>query len=114
MEREPTLQKYKEIDFRCPFCRGELRFAIAVEREEEKMEKRKIEVVKLGEKLACLINDRINIEFSPIELVRLKGIFEYRAMKAGTYTDQTEEREMVAIFDKADRMYEKERKEIDG
>ena len=110
---EPSVQEYKEICIKCPFCRRELRFMVAIERKEEKMEKRKIEVVKLGEKLACLLNDRISIEFSPIEIVELKSIFEYRAMKAGTYTDQTEERERAEIFDEADRMYEKERKEWD-
>ena len=116
-EREPdtpTLQEYKEVDFRCPFCRNELRFAIAVERKEEKMEKRKIEVVKLGEKQECLLNDRVSIEFSPNELQAIKYAYTKSALNAESYSLQTEEREMHGIFEKAFGMWEKKRKERDA
>ena len=104
------MEKYREIKIVCPNCKRELRLAIA----EEEMEKRKIEVVKLGEKEGCFFNDRISIELSPSEIERLKGIFTFRALKAGTYVVQTAEREMHDVFGEAYKMWIEERKEKKG
>lgn len=106
MERD---EKYMGVQVVCPNCGRRLRFAV----KEEKMEKRKIEVVKVGEKTGCLLNDRISIEFSPNDLVSLKEIFEVRALKAASFSRQTEEREMVEVFDGAHRIWREERKEGD-
>ena len=106
------MEKYKEVRVVCPNCKREIRIAIEEEKEEEKMEKRKIGV-EIGEKSGCLINDRISVEFSPNELKWLKEIFEVRALKAGTYSRQTEERDMVEVFDEAYRTWREERKEGD-
>ena len=108
MERDG--KEYKEVLIVCPNCKREMRLAIA----EEKMEKRKIEVVKLGEKEGCIFNDRVSIELSPSEIERLKVIFTFRALKAGTYVVQTAEREMHDIFDEAYGMWRKERNEKKG
>lgn len=101
------MDKYKEVKIVCPNCKREIRFAIG----EKEMGKRKIEVVKLGEMLARLLNDRISIEFSPYELSTLGKIFELRAVRAETYGDQTQERCLYEIFEEAFELWEEKRKE---
>lgn len=78
------------------------------------MEKRKIEVVRIGEKSASGLNDRVSIEFSPHELEAMKQIFMTRAINAETYIGQTEEREMAEVFDEANRMRKEKRRKGDA
>ena len=74
---------------------------------------REIKVTKCGVWEDCEYNDRIIIEFSPMELLKFAQLFEQRALDAENYSDQTAEREMHDGFTTAREIWEKERREKD-
>ena len=74
---------------------------------------REIKVTKFNDQGACEFDDRISIEFMPIELFELKGIFEARALETKDFSKQGYEREMHDVFAAAREMWEKARREKD-
>lgn len=60
-----------------------------------------------GSPLNCELDDRISIEFSPSELLSLTIHFTAAAMKADTFSTQTEMREYREAFNRAHVMWEK-------
>ncbi len=71
---------------------------------------REIKVTKCGELLSCESEDRISIEFSPIDLLNLKEIFQIRALDATDYNKQADERGMRELFMRGRVMWENMRK----
>ena len=74
---------------------------------------REIKVTRCGDQEACELNDRISIEFSPLELLTFASLFEQRALAAETYSNQTAERTMHRGFLSARKMWVLAREEKD-
>lgn len=72
---------------------------------------REIKVTKCNDQGAYEFDDRISIEFMPIELFELKGLFEARALETKDFSKQGDEREMHDVFAAAREMWEKARRE---
>lgn len=67
---------------------------------------RVIKVAYYGDPIGRMSNDRLSIEFSPKELSSLKIHFTEQALKAKSYGEQTEMRELRETFISAYDMWD--------
>ena len=73
---------------------------------------RVIKVTRCGDQICSAFGDRVSIEFSPSELTSMVIHFHDQAMKAENYGTQTEMREMVDAFKKANEIWAEARRDI--
>ena len=62
-----------------------------------------------GDPDGCVFNDRVSIEFSPVELSMLRIHFTEQALEAKEYRTQTEMRGMREAFSDAYKVWEEGR-----
>ena len=76
-------------------------------------EQREIKVTKCGKHEGCEYNDRVSIEFSPVELTSLIHIFTDRAEIEKNYDRQDYEHKRCELFTEARRIWRTARKEAE-